>query len=36
MNYIKLEEAGKRYLSHRFSLAIEKQDFLVISGENGS
>lgn len=36
MNYIKLEEAGKRYLSHRFSLVISKGDFLVISGENGS
>ncbi len=36
MNYIKLEEAGKRYLSHRFTLEVSKDDFLVISGDNGS
>lgn len=33
---IKLEEAGKRYISHRFTLEIAKTDFLVISGANGT
>lgn len=33
---IKLEEAGKRYINQRFTLEIEKTDFLVISGANGT
>lgn len=33
---IKLEEAGKRYISQRFTLEISKKDFLVISGANGT
>lgn len=36
MHYIKLEEAGKRYLPRRFNLMIGKEEFWVISGENGS
>lgn len=33
---IKLEEASKRYISQRFTLEISKNDFLVISGANGT
>lgn len=33
---IKLEEAGKRYLSRRFSVEISQNDFLLISGANGT
>lgn len=36
MHYIKLEEAGKRYLTKRFNLTIQKNEFWVISGANGS
>lgn len=33
---IKLEEAGKRYLSHRFTIEVSNHDFFVISGGNGT
>jgi ABC-2 type transport system ATP-binding protein len=33
---IKLEEAGKKYVSHRFSLDLYQNDFFLISGGNGS
>jgi ABC-2 type transport system ATP-binding protein len=36
MHYIKLEEAGKRYLAKRFNLTIQENEFWVISGANGS
>ncbi len=36
MPLIKLDQAGKRYLNHRFNLLIEKSDFVLVSGENGN
>ncbi|PKK93400.1 MAG: hypothetical protein CVV61_04835 [Tenericutes bacterium HGW-Tenericutes-6] len=33
---IKLEKAKKRYLDHAFDLTIEKKDFIIISGQNGT
>lgn len=35
MHLIELKEARKLYCSESFTLKIEKQDFIVISGENG-
>lgn len=36
MPLIKLDQAGKRYLNHRFDLMIERSDFVLVSGENGN
>lgn len=36
MHYIKLEEAGKKYLPKRFNLTIQRNECWVISGANGS
>ncbi len=33
---IKLEEAGKHYLHHTFSIEIKQHDFVLVSGTNGS
>jgi ABC-2 type transport system ATP-binding protein len=35
MHLVKLEDAGKHYLSRTFCLEIEKSDFILVSGENG-
>lgn len=36
MPYISLKNAGKHYLSKRFDLDIEKKDFVLVSGDNGT
>ncbi|HAX03285.1 MAG: hypothetical protein A2Y45_01010 [Tenericutes bacterium GWC2_34_14] len=35
-NLIKLEEAGKRYIPHRFSIDVTEKDIILVSGGNGS
>ncbi len=36
MLLIKLDSAGKRYLEKRFTLEINKSDFILVSGDNGN
>jgi ABC-type multidrug transport system ATPase subunit len=36
MPYISLKNAGKHYLAQRFDLEIEKHDFVLVSGDNGT
>lgn len=36
MPYISLKNAGKHYIEKRFNLEIDKNDFVLISGDNGT
>jgi len=36
MPLIKLDNAGKKYLEKKFTLEINKSDFILVSGENGN